>query len=98
MDPPRETGPFEKLVETLLNRVLTSGFEPPITVVLVSTSGYVSAVRYRRAAEGGWDGALLVEGKEPKDQFPVNLVFCDSTGRSTVVLINDLRSMPTSIQ
>ena len=98
MSPPEEAGPFQALVETLLDRAVASGLKPPIVVVLVSTNGFVSAIRYLRTADGEWDRTLLVEGKEPKGKFPANLVFCEATGKSMVVLVNDLSSMPTSIQ
>jgi hypothetical protein len=98
MCPNEPNVPFQQLVETLLQKAVASGLELPIIVVLLSTSGFVSPVRYQRTADNDWDRTLLVEGNEPKGKFPVNLVFCDANGRSMVVLVNDLNSMPTSIQ
>ena len=98
MPPPQQTVPFDALVETLLQRVVDSGLKPPIVVVLVSVNGFVTAVRYQRKADGAWDTSLLVEGSEPKGKYPLNLIFCDSSGQSLVALVKDPSTMPASIQ
>jgi hypothetical protein len=46
MSRPEEITPFQQLVETLLDTAVAAGLKPPITFVLVSVDGYVSAVRY----------------------------------------------------
>lgn len=72
--------PFQRLVESLLDRALTSGLETPITFVMVSSNGYVSAARYTQE-NGIWEGALLVEGDEASGHYPVNLCFFDPAGK-----------------
>ena len=89
---------FHQLVESLLDRAVACGLKPPIIFVMVSTNGYVSAVRYRRLQDGNWDATLLTEGKEPSGVFPVNLCFFDATGKLLSALVDAPEADPKWLQ
>jgi hypothetical protein len=95
MSPPEGTIPFQQLVERLLDTAVADGIKPPITFVLVSVDGYVSAVRYERTHDGSWNRNLLVESAQPKGKFPVNLIFCDVSGRSLCARMDSPNARPT---
>jgi len=97
MRQPEETIPFQRLVKTLLDTAVADGLEPPITFVLGSVDGYVSAVRYERTHDGGWNRTLLVESTQPTCTFPVNLIFCDASARSLCARMDSPHSGPTII-
>ena len=90
-----QTVPFQQVVETLLDRAVASGLQLPIVFVMVSVNGYVSAVRYSRAANGEWDRTLLVQGTEPPNVFPVNVCFFDATGSLLSAKLDSPSDYPT---
>lgn len=82
------TIPFQEFIETLLDRAVLSGLQLPITFVMMSVNGHVSAVRCHRAVNGEWNTTLLVQGKEPPNVFPVHIFFSDGGGKLMNVKID----------
>lgn len=89
---------LQELVQGFVEHAYEVGMRPPFIFVIVSVNGYVSALRYIRTENAGWISEMLVEGKEPRGVFPLNMCLFDVTGRIINAKVDDLPSGTGAVQ